>query len=94
MLESPTLNELKRIDDSISPSASHYISHGWWIQDTNQFFLQPTMMVFRSMRMGTDKRMIKMRWGIMSAVGTGIGNCVKTGSKAVTIGTANRMFDE
>jgi len=34
-----------------------------------------------------------MRWGMMSVVGTGMGNCVKTGSRAVDIGIACSRLD-
>ena len=34
-----------------------------------------------------------MRWGMMSSGGTGMGNCVKTGSKAVEIGIASSRLD-
>jgi len=46
-----------------------------------------------SLRMGSARRIIRRRCGRMSSGGTGMGNCVKTGSKAVRIGIARRRLD-
>jgi len=45
------------------------------------------------MIMGSARRMSRMRWGMMSSGGTGIGNCMKTGSKAVEIGIERSRLD-
>ena len=47
-----------------------------------------------SMRMGITKRMIRMRCGMISSAGTGIGNSVKTGNKAVDTGTVSSRLEE
>ena len=36
---------------------------------------------------------IAMTWGMISSAGTGIGNWMKTGRKAVEIGTKNSRFE-
>jgi hypothetical protein len=45
------------------------------------------------MKTGIMRMIIKIRWGMMSSDGTEIGNFMKTGSKAVEIGTASSMLD-
>ncbi len=50
-------------------------------------------MCLMSMRIERARRKMRMRWGAMSSGGTGIGNCMKTGSKAVEIGIASSMLD-
>lgn len=51
------------------------------------------MVCLMSMRMESERRRIRMMWGMMSSGGTGMGNCMKTGSKAVEIGIASSRLD-
>lgn len=52
------------------------------------------ILALKSVRMGIERKMLRNMCGIISDGGTGIGKCVKTGSRAATIGIKRIKFNE